>query len=86
MDFGDVVKAMKEDPSRRFAKKSWDNSVLKNVINQMKPYIQLMNEGDESHKCHDVIFIIYTAPNGREIRTTFPITQNDVLEDDWMEV
>lgn len=72
MDFGDVVRAMKADPSRTFARSEW--LYMGKIIGLQRP---------DEHSANTMPYIwIRTAYGDRE---PWVATQADMLADDWYE-
>lgn len=82
MDFGDVIRGMKADPDKRFARKGWNGRGI---------FIQLQVPDGHSKMTHPFIYIDTTGlqsenPDARRNRVPWPASQTDMLADDWMEV
>ena len=79
MDFGDVIRKMKEDDSRRFMRRGWSGKGI---------YIQLQNPDEGSMNTLPYIFMVTNhlvsdnpdAPRGR---VPWLASQTDMLADDW---
>jgi len=82
MDFGDVLKALKENPERKFARKGWNGNGI---------YITLQVPDGESKMTLPYLYIVTTglrtdnelAPKGL---VPWLASQTDMLAEDWIEV
>ena len=72
-DFGDVIKTMKMDGSKRFARKGWNG---KNM------YIQIQKPNGYSKMTLSYIFMKTVQGD----LVPWLASQTDMLADDWMEV
>lgn len=82
MDFGDVIRGLKADPDKRFARKGWNGRGI---------FIQLQVPDERSMMTHPFIYIDTTGlqsdnPHARRNRVPWLASQTDMLADDWMEV
>ena len=73
MDFGDVIKTMKVDGSKRFARAGWNG---KNM------YIELQRPDAHSKMTLPYIYIMTVQGD----LVPWLASQTDMLADDWMEV
>ena len=93
MDFGDVIRAMKADPSRRFARKGWNGKHMHIYLTPGKTLdAKDWNEpedltGDEEE--FGVVKILphidMLAADGSRV-IGWLASQTDMLAEDWMEV
>jgi len=79
MDFGDVIRKMKEDDSRRFMRRGWNGKGI---------YIQLQNPDEGSMNTLPYIFmvtnhLISDNPDAPRGRVPWLASQTDMLADDW---
>ena len=91
MDFGDVIKAMKEDPSKRFAREGWNG---RGMFIYLTPGSIIEGENwnhfltDEESEAGIVKVLphidMYSASGERVIG--WLASQTDMLSDDWMEL
>lgn len=91
MDFGDVIKAMKADPTRRFAREGWNGKNMYVYLTVGHPVPTDEWNGFMTHEEGErgVILIqphidMYTARGERVIG--WLASQTDMLADDWEEV
>jgi hypothetical protein len=82
LDFGDVVRMMKADPSRRFRRKGWNGRGI---------YIQLLVPGGQDRMTHPYIYIDTTGlqsdnPDAPRDLVPWLASQTDMLAEDWEEV
>lgn len=82
MDFGDVIRGLKADPAKRFARKGWNGRGI---------FIQLQVPDEHSRMTHPYFFMDTTglqSDNPYAPRDLVPwfASQTDILADDWMEV
>lgn len=93
MDFGDVIRAMKADPSRRFAREGWNGKGAHIYLTQGRTIdAKDWNEpedltGDEEE--YGIVKILphidMLASDGSRV-IGWLASQTDMLADDWMEV
>lgn len=81
MDFGDVIRAMKADPSRRFARKGWNGKGI-----YIK--IQMPDEGSANTPYLYIVTneLVSDNPDAPRGRVPWLASQTDMLAEDWMEV
>lgn len=72
MDFGEVVRAMKEDPDKRFTRTGWNGE---------EQWIQIQNPDGDSKMTLPYIFIRTVQGD----RIPWLASQADILMDDWVE-
>lgn len=82
MDFGDVIKAMKENPKKKFARKGWNGKGI---------YIQMQVPDEHSANTLPYIYmvtdkLISDNPDAPRGRVPWLASQTDMLCDDWIEV
>ena len=82
MDFGDVIKAMKENPEKKFARKGWNGKGI---------YIQLQVPDEHSANTLPYIYMVTDKlvsdnPNAPRGRVPWLASQTDMLCDDWVEI
>lgn len=83
MDFGDVIKAMKKNPEKKFARKGWNGKGI---------YIGLQNPDEHSANTLPYIYmvtdkLISDNPDAPRGRVPWLASQSDMLaDDDWVEV
>lgn len=82
MDFGDVIKALKKDSSKRFARKGWNGRGI---------YIRIQNPDKGSMMLQPYLYIVtigLDSDNAYASRGIVPwiASQTDMLADDWVEV
>ena len=82
MDFGDVIKAMKKNPEKKFARKGWNGKGI---------YIQMQVPDEHSANTLPYIYmvtdkLISDNPDAPRGRVPWLASQTDMLCDDWTEV
>lgn len=82
MDFGDVIKAMKKNPEKKFARKGWNGKGI---------YIQLQVPDEHSANTLPYIYMVTDKlvsdnPDAPRGRVPWLASQTDMLCDDWIEV
>ena len=82
MDFGDVIKAMKENPEKKFARKGWNGKGI---------YIQMQVPDEHSANTLPYIYMVTDKlvsdnPNAPRGRVQWLASQTDMLCDDWVEI
>ena len=82
MDFGDVIKAMKEDNTKKFARKGWNGKGI---------YIQLQVPDKGSKMTLPYIYMVTSKlvsdnPDAPKGYVPWLASQTDMLCDDWIEV
>ena len=82
MDFGDVIKAMKEDNTKKFARKGWNGKGI---------YIQLQVPDEHSKMTLPYIYMVTSKlesdnPDAPRGRVPWLASQTDMLCDDWVEI
>ena len=82
MDFGDVIRGMKEDPDKRFARKGWNGKGI---------YIKIQMPDEGSANTLPYLYIVTNElasdnPDAPRGRVPWLASQTDMLADDWMEV
>lgn len=82
LDFGDVVRAMKAHPEKRFARKGWNGRGI---------FIQLQVPDEWDRMTHPYIYIDTTGlqsdnPDARRNLVPWLASQTDMLAEDWEEV
>ena len=82
MDFGDVIREIKADLSRRFARRGWNG---KGIFIK----IQIPDEGS-ANTLQDIYIVtnelVSDNPDAPRGRVPWLASQTDMLADDWMEV
>lgn len=93
MDFGDVIRAMKKDPSKKFARKGWNGKNMciyltvghpVSVEDWTGPVKPTHEEGERGVILVQSHIDMYTAKGERVIG--WLASQTDMLADDWEEV
>lgn len=82
MDFGDVIKAMKKNPEKKFARKGWNGKGI---------YIQMQVPDEHSANTLPYIYMVTDKlvsdnPDAPRGRVPWLASQTDMLCDDWIEV
>lgn len=82
MDFGDVIKAMKRNPEKKFARKGWNGKGI---------YIQMQVPDEHSANTLPYIYMVTDKlvsdnPDAPRGRVPWLASQTDMLCDDWIEV
>ena len=82
MDFGDVIKAMKKNPEKKFARKGWNGKGI---------YIQMQVPDEHSANTLPYIYMVTDKlvsdnPDAPRGRVPWLASQTDMLCDDWVEV
>lgn len=82
MDFGDVIKKMKTNPEKRFARRGWNGRGI---------FIQLQVPDEGSMNTLPYIFIVTNGlmsdnPDAPRGRVPWVVSQTDMLAEDWYEV
>ena len=82
MDFGDVIKEMKKNPEKKFARKGWNGKGI---------YIGLQNPDEHSANTLPYIYMVTDKlvsdnPNAPRGRVPWLASQTDMLCDDWVEI
>lgn len=82
MDFGDVIRRMKEDDRRRFARRGWNGKGI---------YIQLQNPDEGSANTLPYIYMVTDKlvsdnPDAPRGRVPWLASQTDMLAEDWEEL
>lgn len=82
MDFGDVIKAMKENPEKKYARKGWNGKGI---------YIQMQIPDEHSANTLPYIYMVTDKlvsdnPDAPRGRVPWLASQTDMLCDDWIEV
>ncbi len=82
MDFGDVIRKMKEDDLRRFARRGWNGKGI---------YIQLQNPDEGSANTLPYIYMVTSKlvsdnPDAPRGRVPWLASQTDMLAEDWEEL
>lgn len=93
MDFGDVIKAMKTDPSKRFARKGWNGKNMFIYLTTGRPipteeWVRPPTPTPDEVERGTITILphidMYTAKGERVIG--WLASQTDMLADDWEEV
>lgn len=82
MDFGDVIKEMKKNPEKKFARKGWNGKGI---------YIQMQVPDEHSANTLPYIYIVTDKldsnnPDAPRGRVPWLASQTDMLCDDWVEI
>ncbi|MBQ8372711.1 MAG: DUF2829 domain-containing protein [Candidatus Methanomethylophilaceae archaeon] len=82
MDFGDVIKAMKKNPEKKYARKGWNGKGI---------YIQMQVPDEHSANTLPYIYMVTDKlvsdnPDAPRGRVPWLASQTDMLCDDWIEV
>lgn len=93
MNFGDVIRAMKTDPSRRFAREGWNGKRMHIYLTPGKILDardwddpEDLTEGEMEFEIVKILpHIDMLAANGSRV-IGWLASQTDMLADDWMEV
>lgn len=82
MDFGDVIRLMKEDRNRKFARKGWNGKGI---------YIQLQVPDEYSKMTLPYIYMVTNSlitdnPDAPKGVVPWLASQTDMLAEDWKEI
>lgn len=94
MDFGDVIKTVRADPTKRFGREAWEGRAYIQHIpgadvatEEMLPLAALFGmEVSKTETIHLVGRIVRCTLEHRTMDSYWIPSQEDMLADDWMEV
>lgn len=94
MDFGDVIKAVRTDPMKKFSRETWGpGTYIQHIpgadlaLEDWFPMAALFDFGaSQTETIHLAARIVRCTPGRKGVDPYWVPSQSDMLADDWMEV